>query len=137
MQQGRQVEHQFKVANDLGDTSFWVSPKFSFMKNLSQSIVPNPMFLSIATSDTPTLTWVDFHQKINPIPFPEMDFPEETRLLWCVLVCFVLVENQEFSREKSPANPANPPSSRMMAVLWRSSGEPARWRWEQVTGDRW
>ena len=37
-------EHQFKVANDLGDASFWVSPKFSFMKNLSQSIAPNPMF---------------------------------------------------------------------------------------------
>lgn len=53
---------------------------------------------------TPTLTWVDFHQKIksfqiklgeiSPIPFPEIDFPEETRLLvrFCV---FFFVENPE------------------------------------------
>ena len=97
----------------------------------------------------PNFDLIDFHPKmkasksnfweISPIPFPEIDFPEETRLLWCVFVCFFLVENpwNSWNPWTIPANPANPPSSRMMAVLWRSSGEPARWRWEQVTGDRW
>lgn len=91
---------------------------------------------------TPTLTWVDFHQKIksfqiklgeiSPIPFPEIDFPEETRLLWCVFVCFFCGK---------PGKPVNNPGEsgespefaddgRPMAVFGRTSEV------EMGTGDR-
>ena len=143
MQQGRQVEHQFKVANDLGDTSFWVSPKFSFMKNLSQSIVPIRCFCQLL-HQIPQL-WLDWFPPKNesfqikflrnfPHPIPEMDFPKKTRLLWCVFVCFFWWKPRNFPVKSGPSF-CPTPSSRMMAVPWRSSGEPARW--SGATGDRW